>query len=188
MLAGGVAAAVVAIVAISVGNRGSTPAAADPHSAAKVAMVQSTGPDGRTTVMTVTAPVSTVNGVVVALVADADGNLRSLPVVTATPPATPEPTGSSSGAPPRSTANRTPDSTGSANAAGNAAGTGNVTVGSTPRVAVDGTSTSTTERPTPTTSVSPAPVQSEAVPAPGDVATVVTGLTTLTGWVPITTP
>ncbi len=180
VLAGGAAAAVVAIFAIvSLGNHsGSGPAAGSDPTPDKVAMVQSTGLDGEPTVTTVTAPVSTVNGRAVALVPDANGLIRPLMVITVTPPAAA--TRSSS---PATTAPRS-----SGRPAGAGAGTSSA-VATTPKAAPAPSPTPTptpssapTTRPVPSTTANPAPA------GPGDdVATVVTGLTTLTGWVPITT-
>ena len=183
VLAGGVAAAVVAIVAIvSLGNRGgSDPAAGVAPEPEKVAMVQSTGADGKPTMTTVTAPVSTVNGRAVALVPDADGQIRQLTVVTATPPAVTART--SPAAPATSASGPGGQPAGGAAATPTASPTPSTspTESASPTVSTSSASaTSTSESPT-GTAANPAPAD------PGDVATVVTGLTKLTGWVPVTT-
>lgn len=178
VLAGGAAAAVVAIFAIvSLGNRGGLGPAADSTPAPdRVAMVQSTGADGAPTVMTVTAPVSTVNGAVVALVPDADGRLRQLAVVTETPPAA---------------ATRTATTTAAPQSGSRPAGGGAATTSAAPTTPSASTSPAASTTPTPTTRpATPTVTPTTARPAPadpGDVATVVTGLTKLTGWVPLTT-
>lgn len=177
VVAGGIAAAVVAVVAIvSIGNRsGSNPAADATPNPARVVTVQSIGADGRTAMTTVTAPVSTVNGAVVALVPDANGRIQRLTVVTATPPApaTASSTPRSTAASPRSTVRQVGGATGTSSSG---------TPAQLPATASNTRSSATTSAAaTPTPTAGPAPAD------PGDVATVITGLTTLTGWVPVTT-
>ena len=144
-------------------------------------MVQSTGADGKPTMTTVTAPVSTVNGRAVALVPDADGQIRQLTVVTATPPAVTART--SPAAPATSASGPGGQPAGGAAATPTASPTPSTspTESASPTVSTSSASaTSTSESPT-GTAANPAPAD------PGDVATVVTGLTKLTGWVPVTT-
>jgi hypothetical protein len=185
VLAGGVGAAVVAIVAVvSLGNRsGSGPAANAAPTPERVVTVQSTGANSQPTLSTVTAQVSTVDGTVVALVPDADGRIRQLTVVTAHPPAaatnsaSPSPSATRSGDRPAGA----PAVPASPSVTPSSAGT-NAPATSAPATRTSATSTSATTAPATT---------APAVPAPADpddeVATVVTGLTTLTGWVPVTT-
>lgn len=178
VLAGGVAAAVVAIVAVvSLGNRGGSGPAADAAPIPqRVVMVESTGVNAQPTVTTVTAQVSTVNGTVVALVPDATGRVRQLTVVTASPAAAAAPTSTPATTAPRS--NGRPGAAANPSNAGSpgiASGTASPTATKGPET----TAPATTEAPTNTAGQAPAD--------PDDVATVVTGLTTLTGWVPVTT-
>lgn len=188
ILAGGVAAAVVAIVAIvSIGNRsGSGPATDAGQTPQKVATVQTTGADGRATVATVTAPVSTVNGQLVALVQGADGQVRQLPVVTAAPPAVPARTSAPAArtSPARTSA---PVAAPTARSSESASGSGPAAATAPANGAPATTTRSATQQPTTTAPPSTVGVTNAAPDEPGDVATVVTGLTTLTGWEPVTT-
>lgn len=74
-LAGGAAAAVVAIVAIAIGN-GSAPAAPPPENQPlpdAYTVIASVGPDGQSTDVTVTAPMTTAGGRIVALSSSPSG-------------------------------------------------------------------------------------------------------------------
>lgn len=184
VLAGGVAAAVVAIVAISLGNRGGTGPAADAAPVPnRVVMVESTGANAEPTVTTVTAQVTTVNGAVVALVPDGNGQVRQLTVVTATPPAgrrtsptTPAPRSSGR---PGAAGVATPATSPTSGPATAPATAAPATTG--PATTATATTAPATTAPATTATATPGPVPAN----PGDdVATVVTGLTTLTGWVP----
>lgn len=177
-LAGGVAAAVVAIVAITVGNRlAAVPSSSvDQKLPVGYAVVGSVGSDGRSTAVTVTAPMTTVGGKLVALVAGADGTTRQAPVLTvlSSTPATSPP--ADSGTSPSGTSATTPSapSSGAGNSAALNSAAGNSGAGA--RTA-GSTSPDRTGRPG-----SPGPV-----PAAGDTATVVTGTSRLTGWAPVPT-
>lgn len=188
VLAGGVAAAVVAIVAVvSLGNRGGSGPAADAAPIPeRIVMVESTGVDAEPTVTTVTAQVSTVNGTVVALVPDATGRVRQLTVVTATPPAGAAPRTSPTTAAPRSSS-----TAGAAAASANAASPGAASGAASPTATNGPGTTAPVTTPPATTEPAitdqPTNTAGQAPADPDDVATVVTGLTTLTGWVPVTT-
>ncbi len=194
VLAGGVAAAVVAIVAITVGERSVTsPADGSATPPSKIAIVQSVDTSGRTMQLTVTAPVTTIAGALVALVQGADGSTTSLPVVAPRPTAgTTRPTGTATPTP--TSADIEVGATSNSTSAGRT-NSGSVTAPTTaPPPSAPVTTAPPTTAPVTTAPLTTAPVTTRSAGtasragAGGDpTATVITGLTTLTGWEPITT-
>ena len=82
-LAGGAAAAVVTIVAISVGGSSDRSDPGDvPKTSVGVAVVGSTGPDGHTTPVITTAPMTTNGGRAVVIVTGTDGDTHQVPTMT----------------------------------------------------------------------------------------------------------
>lgn len=169
VLAGGVAAAVVAIVAITIGSGpGGSDATARPDESA---VVRSVGPDGQATAITVTAPTTTIGGRPVVVVPGANGGTQQLPVLALVTTAA----GSTTVV---STTTRTSTS-GPTAARIQVAATSNSTSNA------DGPPSTDPETDTDTGSSD----SSELVPAAGptNTATVVTGLSPLSGWVLLTT-
>ncbi|SDO52624.1 hypothetical protein SAMN04515671_1222 [Nakamurella panacisegetis] len=86
LLAGSAAAAVVAIVAVSDrGTPGDNHPATVPKPGVGVAVIGSTGPDGRTTRVTTTAPTTTSGNRLIVLVTGADGSTSTVPALTSAP-------------------------------------------------------------------------------------------------------
>jgi len=184
VLAGGVAAAVVAIVAVTVHGAPETASNDAPVDRTGTAVVRSTGSDGKPSQPTVTAPMSTVGGQLVALVTNTDGSVSRLPVLTVLP----RTSAAGNGITTRASANAltTKDTT---------KRLAPVSVLGTARTKSGG---GTTTVPSTTSLVEPQETAGSAVrtgssdaaptsPSHDETATVIPGVTKLTGWIPVPT-
>jgi len=186
VLAGGVAAAVVAIVAVTVHGAPGTASNDAPVDRTGTAVVRSTGSDGKPSQPTVTAPMSTVGGQLVALVTNTDGSVSRLPVQTVLP----RTSAAGNGITTRASANAltTKDTT---------KRLAPVSVLGTARTKSEG---GTTTVPSTTSLVEPQETAGSAVrtgssdaaptptsPSDDETATVIPGVTKLTGWIPVPT-
>ena len=178
-IAGAAAAAVVAIVAIGVSNgTAQSPTAGQLDSPIGLAVVVSTGLNGSTTQVTVTAPMTTVGGRLVAVVTAADGAVRHLPVLAVLTATGVRPTGSSGRpATPTELTSRTIQQ----------ASRSVIATGRTTELQVLATSTVASGRTVVASGTKPAAPITSGTAGPtdanGNTATVVPGITRLTGWI-----